>query len=659
MKTKKTFVLFLIIFFSFTSWAETSTKKSDKEINQTYWRNEKTGNWDIAFLKDYVIYDCQFWNYKQAPFVNKDKITLFLTNGKKDMQVIVGKEKNGHRTIQIEKNKCVYAKITSQFLPDYPKKDIRSSFVDTDFKTDSVTLLGWLKDMPKDFNKKNEIELVSSDFFTSQPIIIKCNLDSLGRFCIKFPIINSSKFSIQGEKWYIPTLFEPGQTYFLLYDYAQGRQLFMGEDARLQNELCKYSDDWKPVMMREKRDFDQYITQVDQHLNMRFQHIDSLSQEHLLSTRFNKFSKTISLLNQARVFSSSIVFSPHFEFSDQVRQYAYEHFWKKIEKPYSLSNDFCDYVSDFFDDLTPQNKASANFDISEHLNEITDEKDHETIEAYDKLNNTIEEACRAESSQEGKERVTKKLEAENAKVIAKYKAIFDGRKTQDLCRAFLFLRDLKNTLHVIDSLGGDNLIKDMVISQAAYNHITRDPMIFPQSVVDSIKALITHPFALDEVIRANDEQIALVKNHKSRAIGELTAEQPVISDGEKILAKLIEPYKGAFILIDIWGTWCAPCKEALSHSQEEYARLAPYNVVYLYLAKHSPQEQCERIIEQYQVKGPNVVHYNLPDEQQQLIEQFFNIGAYPTYKLIDRNGYLLDVDADPSNINSLIHQLEQ
>ena len=575
------------------------------------------------------------------------------------MQVIVGKEKKGHRTIQIEKNKGAYAKITSQFLPDYPRKDIRSSFIDTDFKTDSVTLMGWLKDMPKDLNKKNEIELVTNDFFIDQPIMIKCNLDSLGRFCIKFPLINSSEFYIQGENLCIPTLFEPGKTYFLLDDYIQGCQLFMGEDARLQNELCKYSDNWRPVIMLEKCDFDQYITQVDQHLNMRFQHIDSLCQEHLLSTRFNKFCKTISLWKQARNYSLSRNFSPHFEFPDQARQYAYEHFWKKIEKPYSLSNDFSYYISDFFDDLTPKNNTSLEFNITEHLDEITDGKDHETIEAYNKVQNIIVEACRGESSQEGKERVTKKLEAENAKLIAKYKAIFEGRKAQDLYRSLYLLRDLKNTLHVIDSLGGDNFIKDMIISQFAYNHITKDPMILPQSVVDSLKAFVTHPFVLDQVNRANNEQIALVKSHKSRAIGELTAEQPVISDGEKILAKLIDPYKGRFILIDIWGTWCAPCKEALSHSQEEYAKLASYNVVYLYLANHSPQEQCKRITEQYQVMGANVVHHNLPDEQQQLVEQFFNVGSYPTYKLIDRNGYLLDMPADPRDIESLIYQLEQ
>jgi thiol-disulfide isomerase/thioredoxin len=46
-----------------------------------------------------------------------------------------------------------------------------------------------------------------------------------------------------------------------------------------------------------------------------------------------------------------------------------------------------------------------------------------------------------------------------------------------------------------------------------------------------------------------------------------------MSDGEQILRKITEPYRGRLVLLDVWGTWCAPCKELLSKSAEEYERL--------------------------------------------------------------------------------------
>ena len=131
-----------------------------------------------------------------------------------------------------------------------------------------------------------------------------------------------------------------------------------------------------------------------------------------------------------------------------------------------------------------------------------------------------------------------------------------------------------------------------------------------------------------------------------------------MSDGEKILRKLIEPYKGKLILLDIWGTWCAPCKAALKNSQEEYEHLKDYDIVYLYLANRSDEESWKNVIKEYNVTGDNVVHYNLPTEQQAAIEHFLGVNSFPTYKLIDRNGNILDVNADPRDLNALENLLK-
>ena len=131
-----------------------------------------------------------------------------------------------------------------------------------------------------------------------------------------------------------------------------------------------------------------------------------------------------------------------------------------------------------------------------------------------------------------------------------------------------------------------------------------------------------------------------------------------MSDGEQILRKLIAPYKGRMILLDIWGVWCSPCKRALSQSEEEFKRLAPYNMVFLYLANCSEENAWKNVIKEYNVIGDNVVHYNLPTEQQNAIEKFLNVQGFPTYKLIDESGNILDVNADPRNLNGLIELLE-
>ncbi|MBQ5871912.1 MAG: hypothetical protein IIW69_05880, partial [Bacteroidaceae bacterium] len=67
------------------------------------------------------------------------------------------------------------------------------------------------------------------------------------------------------------TMLEPGKTYFLLYDFKEGRRYFMGDDCRLQNELFKFPVDWQTVSMEdEDKDFDRYIASTDSLLQTQF-----------------------------------------------------------------------------------------------------------------------------------------------------------------------------------------------------------------------------------------------------------------------------------------------------------------------------------------------------------------------------------------------------
>jgi thiol-disulfide isomerase/thioredoxin len=161
------------------------------------------------------------------------------------------------------------------------------------------------------------------------------------------------------------------------------------------------------------------------------------------------------------------------------------------------------------------------------------------------------------------------------------------------------------------------------------------------------------------VEKQNDHYLAIENREFDKLVLKSSDDLANISEGEALLRKIVEPYKGKFVLLDIWGTWCSPCKEALSHSTEEYTRLKDYDIEFLYLANGSPQTAWENVIKEYNVSGPNVAHYNLPAEQQAAIEHHLNVHSWPTYKLFDRNGNLLDLSVDARNLDNLAGLLEQ
>ena len=212
---------------------------------------------------------------------------------------------------------------------------------------------------------------------------------------------------------------------------------------------------------------------------------------------------------------------------------------------------------------------------------------------------------------------------------------------------------------MIDSLYADPLLRETCKARMLNELIdaTRTPL------ADRYMAIanqIQHPTIRQGLLSLNDKYLAIQQRDISKAQSLKTNDDLAgMSDGEQILRKITEPYRGRLILLDVWGTWCSPCKEAMSHSQEEFERLKDFGLVYLYLANRSSDEAWKNVIKEYDLTGDDIVHYNLPADQQSAIEHFLNVHAFPTYKLIDRDGTVLDVNADPRNLEGLARLLEK
>ena len=111
-----------------------------------------------------------------------------------------------------------------------------------------------------------------------------------------------------------------------------------------------------------------------------------------------------------------------------------------------------------------------------------------------------------------------------------------------------------------------------------------------------------------------------------------------ISDADSLWQALIEPYRGNVILLDFWGSWCEPCKNMLALMGDIEKVFENEKVVFMYFAYSSPEEAWKNVIKEFDLTGKNIVHYNLPPLQQQMIIEKMRVRGYPTYKIIDKAG---------------------
>ena len=340
-------------------------------------------------------------------------------------------------------------------------------------------------------------------------------------------------------------------------------------------------------------------------------------------------------------------------------EYVGESIWKNVVKlkPYTLYRDFATFKRDYIDQLE-RGRTVTWIDILRSLSDraelsLTDEQ-WNVLDTYEAgLNKLNADYSRLQTEEEKQALVDSFNASVDIKPIREIHETFYDRIDKEV--PFVSLRE---SLAVIDSVGCDQNLRDLHLAYMLYASIDNSRKPLDANVIAWMEQEIQLPAAKAAVKELNDVYLAV---QRRELVGNSLKSSDAVkgmSDGEKILRKLIEPYKGKLILLDIWGTWCGPCKAALKNSQEEYAHLKDYDIIYLYLANRSDEESWKNVIKEYNVTGNNVVHYNLPAEQQASIEHFLGVNSFPTYKLIDRDGNILDVNADPRDLDALANLLK-
>lgn len=104
---------------------------------------------------------------------------------------------------------------------------------------------------------------------------------------------------------------------------------------------------------------------------------------------------------------------------------------------------------------------------------------------------------------------------------------------------------------------------------------------------------------------------------------------------EDILQAILDKYKGKAVLIDMWETWCGPCRAGHKTMAPMKEQMKGQNVQFIYIASpSSPPTTWQKMI-----KDIDGDHYYLTEEQNYYILQHFESSGVPTYAIYDTKGH--------------------
>lgn len=106
----------------------------------------------------------------------------------------------------------------------------------------------------------------------------------------------------------------------------------------------------------------------------------------------------------------------------------------------------------------------------------------------------------------------------------------------------------------------------------------------------------------------------------------------------------LDLYKGKYLFLDFWGSWCGPCVSELPSMKQAYQNLDKTKIEFLGIAKDNAESL--RIM----LKKKKIEWKQILCEKEEGIIGDYNITGYPTNFLIDPNGKIIAKDLRGENL---------
>ncbi len=113
----------------------------------------------------------------------------------------------------------------------------------------------------------------------------------------------------------------------------------------------------------------------------------------------------------------------------------------------------------------------------------------------------------------------------------------------------------------------------------------------------------------------------------------------------------LEDFKGKYIYIDIWATWCKPCIIEIPDLEKLRNEYESKEIAFVSICKSDKKDNWRKFVTDKNLKGIQLFDEGSNSE----FYKIFDVNAIPRFIIIDKDGNIYNADAPRPSSNEIIH----